>query len=110
MDPFKPYQPKAAAKAPPRMTDDVAEAIALQAVAYLMADEDLTNGFLAASGCAPEELSNRLNDRGFLLGALDYLLSDDSVVTTFAGHIDVAPETPQLAKERLTTTRNAGAS
>jgi hypothetical protein len=38
MDPFKPYQPKTITKAPPRMTDDVAEAIALQAVAYLMAD------------------------------------------------------------------------
>ncbi len=101
MDPFKPYQPKSAAKAPPRMTDDVAEAMALQAIAYLMADEALMTGFLAASGCAPEELKGRLKDRGFLVGALDYLLSDDSVVIAFARHIDVAPETPLHAREWL---------
>ena len=108
MDPFKPYQPKPAAKAPPRMTDDVAEAVALQAIAYLMADDELMAGFLAASGCATDELKRRLKDRGFLAGALDYLLSDDSVVIAFARQIDVAPETPLLARERLTHTASAG--
>ena len=107
MDPFKPYQPKSAAKAPPRMTDDVAEAIALQAVAYLLADEDLMTGFLGASGCTPENLRGRLKDRGFLVGALDYVLSDDSVVIAFARYIDVAPETPLHARERLAPTGSA---
>ena len=107
MDPFKPYQPKSAAKAAPPMTDDVAEAVALQAIAYLMADEDLMSGFLAASGCAPEDLRGRLKDCGFLVGALDHLLSDDSVVIAFARHIDVAPETPLRARERLAPTGSA---
>ena len=109
MDPFKPYQPRFVAKAPPRMTDDVAEAMALQAVAYLMADEELMTGFLAASGCAPEDLRGRLKDRGFLVGALDYLLSDDSVVIAFARHIDVAPEAPLHAREKLAPTGSDGA-
>ena len=109
MDPFKPYQPKSVAKAPPRMTDDVAEAMALQAIAYLMADEDLMTGFLAASGCAPENLRGRLKDRGFLVGALDYLLSDDNVVIAFARHIGVAPEAPLHAREWLTPTGSDGA-
>ena len=108
MDPFKPYQPKSVAKAPPRMTDDVAEAMALQAVAYLMADEELMTGFLAASGCAPDDLRGRLKDRGFLVGALDYLLSDDSVVIAFTTHIDVAPETPLHAREKLAPTGSDG--
>jgi hypothetical protein len=90
------------------MTDDVAEAMALQAVAYLMADEELMTGFLAASGCAPEELKKRLRDRGFLTGALDYVLSDDNVVIAFAGHIDVAPETPLHARKWLARTGSVG--
>ena len=89
------------------MTDDVAEAVALQAIAYLMANEDLMAGFLAASGCAAEELKGRLKDRGFLVGALDYLLSDDSVVIAFARHNDVAPETPLHARDWLAPTGSA---
>ncbi|MEI6560086.1 MAG: DUF3572 domain-containing protein [Rhodospirillaceae bacterium] len=91
------------------MTDDAAEAMALQAITYLMADENLMTGFLAASGCAPEDLRGRLKDRGFLVGALDYLLSDDSIVIAFARHIDVAPETPFNARERLAPTVSADA-
>jgi hypothetical protein len=83
------------------MTDDLAEALALQAVAFLVADDDLVAGFLAASGATRDDLRSRLGDRGFLVGALDHLLSDDGAVLRFAEQVDLAPETPILAREWL---------
>jgi len=101
MDPFKPWQPKPRPKAPPLMTLETAEAVALRTVAFIVADDDLLAHFLSASGCGADDLKRRLGERGFLIGALDFLLSDETTVLEFSRCTDTAPGTPCLAREFL---------
>jgi hypothetical protein len=101
MDPFKPYQPRQRAVPPPRLTVEGAEAVALQAVAFLVADQELLARFAAVTGCGLEDLSRRITERSFLAGVLDFLLADEAAVLAFANHAELAPETPMLARERL---------
>ncbi len=101
MDPFKPCTPKPRPVAPPRLTDGGAEALALRAVAFIAADDELLPQFLAASGCDLEALKRRLAEPNFLAGVLDFILADESRVLAFSGQVDLPPETALLARARL---------
>lgn len=101
MDPFKPYEPRKRNAAPSKLTDADAETIALKAIAFIAGDEALMSGFLALSGCGPEELRGRLAEKGFLVAVLDYILADEASTIRFAEQEGFAPETPMLARLRL---------
>lgn len=107
MDPFKPYQPKPKARPLPLLDDQGAEALALQAVAWIAADEALLAGFMAASGASPETLRQRLGERDFLAGALDYLTADETALLHFAEAHELPPEAPLHALARLSRPRGA---
>lgn len=78
-----------------------AEALALQAVALIVADEDLMPRFLGVSGCAGEELRERITDLDFLGAVLDFILETDETVHALAAVAGIAPETIMLARSRL---------
>ncbi len=101
MDPFKPIKSKPRLVTPPRLTIEMAEAVALQAMAFIAADDELLSQFLAASGCDVEALKRRVTERYFLAGVLDFVLADESTVVAFSRHIGFSPETPMLARELL---------
>ena len=101
MDPFKPYQAKAKILTAKSLSNEGAEAVALQAVAYVVGDEELRERFMAASGSDLEDLKRRITQRNFLVGVLDFLLADESAVVSFAEHGQFAPETTMLARARL---------
>ena len=96
MDPFKPYRPK---PAKPNPAD--AETLALQALAYVVADEVLLERFLALSGCGAEELRGRLADPAFLGAVLDFILGDEGTTIAFATHEGFAPETTATVRALL---------
>lgn len=83
------------------MKRDHAEAVALQALAYLLSQDDLTGGFLAASGIAPDQLRLRATDPHFLGAVLDFLLQDDAWVIGFAQSAGLAPQDVQAARVAL---------
>lgn len=83
------------------MRQEDAEAVALQALAYVLSQDDLTGGFLAATGAPPDSLRGRMADPHFLGAVLDYLLQDDAWVIGFAGAIGLAPEQVQMARAAL---------
>ena len=101
MDPFKPYLPKTKGPAPALLTTQGAEAVALQAVAFVATDDELLQQFLASTGSDLEGLRLRIADRSFLVGVLDFLLADDGAVLAFSKQNGIAPETPMQARERL---------
>lgn len=101
MDPFKPYEPRPRAKAPPKLSEADAETLALQALAFIAGDDALMSGFVALTGCGPDELRGRLAERGFLVAVLDFLLSDEAATIRFAEDNALAPETPMLARMKL---------
>jgi Protein of unknown function (DUF3572) len=65
------------------MHRDEAEAVALAALGWLLADATRAGRFLAAAGLAPDKLRTRLADPAFLAGVLDFILGEDATVTGF---------------------------
>lgn len=83
------------------MGRDAAEVLSLQAVALIVADENLLPRFLSVSGCGAEDLRHRVNDPEFLGAVLDFVLEDDSTVHLLAGAAGISPEIIMLARSKL---------
>ena len=83
------------------MKRDRAETIAIKALTYIAGDQDLIGAFLSQSGLSPDELRERLNEPGFLVGVLDFLLMDDQRVLAFCSAEGLSPETPMAARHAL---------
>lgn len=101
MDPFKPYQPRPRQPAPPKLTTEDAQAVALKALAFIASDEAMLSGFISATGCGLDEIKGRLAEDGFLGAVLDFLLGDEQAVIAFAEGEGVHPDTPRLARMKL---------
>lgn len=85
----------------PVIDREAAEALALQAIAMILADEDLLPRFLALSGCAGDELRARIADPDFLGAVLDFVLENDETVQRLADGAGIAPEAVMVARSRL---------
>lgn len=101
MDPFKPYQPRKVTVSPPKLTADSAEAVALKAVAFIAADDQLLTRFVGLTGCGLDDLRARVADRAFLGAVLDFVLGDEATVVAFAEHEGFPAELPMLARAKL---------
>ena len=100
MDPFKEYQPRPRATTP-RLTVSDAEAVALQAVAWIIGNDEMRDRFVAVTGCGGDDLRSRISQPGFLGSVLDFLLADEGSVLAFAEHSGLPPETPMMARHKL---------
>jgi hypothetical protein len=80
---------------------DFAETTALQALAWLAADDELFSAFLGASGHSPAEIRARAGDPVFLAAVLDFLLTDDAWVMAFCDSVDLGYDTPARARAGL---------
>lgn len=101
MDPFKPYQPKARPTAPPRLSAEDAQAVALKALAFVAGDDALLSRFVALTGCGVDDIRARLADPGFLGAVLDFVLADEPSLLAFVEAAALAPETPMQARLKL---------
>jgi hypothetical protein len=82
------------------MKQESAETLALRALAWLAADDEVLGRFLGASGAAPGDLAAGASDPRFLGAVLDFVLTDDSLVMAFcdaAGYPYAAPMTARAA-------------
>jgi hypothetical protein len=78
-----------------------AETVALQALGWLVAQEDLLEAFLGASGSSPEDLRQRAGEPEFLGAVLDFLLTDDAWVMRFCTETGLAFDLPVRARAAL---------
>ena len=62
---------------------DAAETLALQALGWLAANEDLLPVFLGSTGAGEGDLKTRASDPVFLGAVLDFLMMDDAWVMAF---------------------------
>ena len=60
-----------------------ADLVALKAVAWLAANDELLPVFMGSTGASAEDLRAGLEDPAFQGAVLDFLLMDDSWVTAF---------------------------
>lgn len=83
---------------------EAAEALAFRAIAFIAADEAYLTDFLNRSGVSPHTLADYLEDRDFLTGVLDHLLSDESLLLAFCGNAGIDPTDISRAHQTLTAT------
>jgi hypothetical protein len=83
------------------MNQDQAEILSIQALAWLSTQQDLLENFLGASGSDADSLKQSASDPAFLGAVLDYILTDDRIVTAFCQASGHAYDKPQMARQLL---------
>ncbi|MGQ0565524.1 MAG: DUF3572 domain-containing protein [Gemmobacter sp.] len=80
---------------------EAAETLALQALVWILADDDRRQAFLAATGAQPGDLAAGARDPGFLGAVLDFVLSDEARVIAFCEAEGLAFDAPMRARAGL---------
>jgi hypothetical protein len=80
---------------------DAAEAIALSALAYLLADDERAQRFVQVTNFSDQELKDQLANSAFLGGVLDFILEDETLVDGVAATLGLAPDEIAAARRRL---------
>jgi hypothetical protein len=83
------------------LTQDAAETIGLQAVAWLAAEDALLPVFLGATGASEADFRSGLSDPHFQGSVLDFILMDDAWVQAFCEAQELAPDLPMRARAAL---------
>lgn len=84
-----------------RISADAAETLALQALAWLVTNEELLPVFLGSTGADLGDLRARAGDRQFLASVLDFLTMDDAWVIAFCDEQGIAYDQPMQARAVL---------
>ena len=78
-----------------------AEILAIKALTFLAQSPEDLDRFVALSGVAPDDLRARAGDPEILAAVLDFLLADDSRVTSLCESLAIDPQTLQAARRAL---------
>lgn len=78
-----------------------AETIALQALGWLAANEELMPVFLGASGASVDDLKAQAGDPAFLGSVLDFITMDDAWVVQFCDSASLEYTVPMMARMAL---------
>ncbi|MES2816522.1 MAG: DUF3572 domain-containing protein [Pseudomonadota bacterium] len=82
------------------MQPEVAQTLAIQALGWIAAEDEIFPVFLTATGAGIAELRSRAADPEFLAAVLDFLLQHDRWVVAFCdaeGHPYTAPQAARAA-------------
>ena len=74
------------------MKQEIAISHALNALSFIIADENLQERFFALSGISPEEMRSRLQEVDFLASILEFLVSHDPDLISYAESANEKPE------------------
>ncbi len=83
------------------LSADSAETVALQALAWLVANDELLPVFLGSTGASSEDLKAQASDPAFLASVLDFLTMDDAWVVAFCDAQGFSYEMPMMAAQVL---------
>ena len=86
---------------PTRNAREVAEIVAIQALAFVAGDADRLGSFLAESGIGPETLRDAAANPQFLAHVLDFVMRDDATVKAFAAASNLHPTNIAAAHQVL---------
>jgi len=78
-----------------------AEEVALLALAWLVANDDLLPTFQGASGVSAEDMRAGARDPVFLASVLDFLMMDDAWVIAICDHLGVPYDTLFQTRQQL---------
>ena len=80
---------------------DEAEAVAVDALAFLAGNPEELGRFLAGSGLGPGNLRAAAADPAFLAGVLDHMMADEALLLAFAGQRGISAATVAAATRRI---------
>jgi hypothetical protein len=80
---------------------EAAEAMAIEALAFLASEPEHLERFLAESGISPDGIREAARDFGFLAGVLDHLSGDEMLLVAFAQHAGIDPAEIERARAAL---------
>lgn len=83
------------------MTAETGETVALQALGWIAASNELLPVFLGATGAGLTELRARAAEPEFLGAVLDFLLMDDAWIAGFCDAAGLPYEMPRAARAAL---------
>lgn len=86
---------------PTQNAREVAEIVAIQALAFVAGDANRLGAFLAESGIGPETLRGAVADPQFLAQVLDFVMRDDATVKAFAAASNLHPTNIAAAHQAL---------
>jgi hypothetical protein len=82
-----------------------AEALAIRGLAFLAADTERLDRFLALTGLAPGEVRAASERPGFLAGVLQHIMEDDRIALAFATEQSLTANELDAAARALGNTR-----
>jgi hypothetical protein len=80
---------------------EAAETMAVQALSWLAQDGERLARFLALTGIGPAEIRSAAGEAGFLAGVLEYIASDEALLTGFAAENGHKPQAVDAARYAL---------
>jgi hypothetical protein len=83
------------------LSRDAAEALAIDGLGFLAAQEHLLLRFLQETGMSPAELRRQAGSAEVLAGILDFIAADESLLLVFAGENDIDPAQVLAARRGL---------
>ena len=83
------------------MNKEQSEALALQALGWIAASDDLMGIFLGATGASVDDVRAQATDPTFLGSVLDFLLMNDEWITGFCDANNYDYQRPKIARQML---------
>jgi hypothetical protein len=101
MDPFSGRRKKPAKAIAARARAEAASALAIAALRFIAEDPERLRVFLSLTGIDPQAIRAAAREPGFLLGVLDYLAGDESLLLVFAEASEINPDDVRVARSVL---------
>jgi len=83
------------------MTDQEAEAVAIQALTFIAGDPALLSRFLALTGIEADQIRQAARQPGFLAGVLQFIVAHEPTLLAFSEASGIAPQDATAALEAL---------
>ncbi|MBT8416577.1 MAG: DUF3572 domain-containing protein [Silicimonas sp.] len=83
------------------LSKDSAELLAIEALSWLVGNDELLPVFLGATGASQGDLRVRAKDPEFLASVMDFLLMDDAWIAEFCQSADYKMDFPMRARAAL---------
>jgi hypothetical protein len=80
---------------------DAAANVAVAALNFLAADRERFERFLALTGLGPESLRAAARDPGFLVGVIEHVTADQSLLLALAADLEIDPQDIERAGRTL---------
>ena len=83
------------------LSQESAEIVGLQALSWMVGNEELLPVFLGATGASEADMRSGVRDPAFLGALLDFIMMDDQWVRDFCDHAGLAYDQPMYARMAL---------